>query len=76
MPIYEFQCRACGREFEELFRSSGAVKPPACPKCHSRKTERQFSVFGMSGGSAGKSESSSGASCGGCRRSSCAGCGH
>ena len=38
MPIYEFQCRACGKEFEELFRSTGAVKPPACPKCRSRKT--------------------------------------
>jgi len=76
MPIYEFQCRACGKEFEELFRSIGAVKPPVCPKCHSRKTARQFSVFGMSSGSAGRAEASSGASCGGCRRSSCAGCGH
>jgi len=77
MPIYEFQCRACGKEFEEFFRSTGAAKPPPCPKCRSRKTERQFSVFGMSSGSAGKLEkTTSGASCGGCRRSSCAGCGH
>jgi putative FmdB family regulatory protein len=76
MPIYEFQCSACGKKFEELFRSTVSVKPPACPKCHSRKTERQFSVFGMSGGSVVKSEGGSGTSCGGCRRSSCAGCGH
>ncbi len=45
MPIYEYQCRACGRGFEALVRNS---EQPACPACHSRDIERLISSFGVS----------------------------
>ena len=32
MPIYEYQCDACGHCFEEIVFSSRAPKPK-CPKC-------------------------------------------
>lgn len=42
MPIYEYACQDCGREFEALVRSNTV---PECPGCHSRQLERQLSVF-------------------------------
>lgn len=32
MPIYEYQCPACGHRFESLQGYSDPV--PACPHCH------------------------------------------
>jgi putative FmdB family regulatory protein len=40
MPIYEFECEACGARFEELV-AAGAVA--ACPQCGSERTRRLFS---------------------------------
>lgn len=42
MPIYEYACQACGREFEALVRSNTV---PACPQCHSAQLEKRLSVF-------------------------------
>ena len=42
MPIYEYLCRDCGRQFEALVRK-GAL--PDCPDCHSRSLDKQLSVF-------------------------------
>ena len=41
MPIYEYACLDCGREFEELIR--GAERP-ACPSCGRGRVERRMSV--------------------------------
>jgi len=47
MPIYEFVCKKCGNEFEELVRSSDSkVK---CPLCNSTRVEKCFSLFSSSG---------------------------
>ena len=43
MPIYEFDCRACGTRFEELVRA-GETAP--CPECGSAEVERRFSQIG------------------------------
>jgi putative FmdB family regulatory protein len=40
MPIYEFECEACGARFEELI-AAGAVA--ACPRCGSERTRRRYS---------------------------------
>jgi len=40
MPIYEFECEACGERFEELV-AAGAVA--ACPTCRSERTRRLLS---------------------------------
>lgn len=73
MPIYEFECRACGKKFEEFFQSMSGAKSAPCPKCKSKRTQRQFSVFGMGGSS---KSSGGGSSCSGCSRGSCSGCKH
>ena len=56
MPLFEFQCRKCGHQFEELLTlaevEAGEVK---CPACRSKQVEREFSAFatGSSGGGPG-----------------------
>ncbi|MBU2490940.1 MAG: zinc ribbon domain-containing protein [Proteobacteria bacterium] len=43
MPIYEYQCEACGKTFEEIVRISDN-NPPACPKCGNKDTRRLLST--------------------------------
>ncbi len=43
MPIYEYECASCGREFETLVRSSSP--PPACPDCHGTELRKLLSTF-------------------------------
>jgi putative FmdB family regulatory protein len=40
MPIYEFECEACGARFEELTPAGAAV---ACRQCGSERTRRLYS---------------------------------
>ena len=42
MPIYDFECQACGHRFEELTK---AGEQPACPACAAPGAERRFSAF-------------------------------
>lgn len=42
MPMFEYACHVCGREFETLVRT-GTV--PECPACHSTELEKKLSVF-------------------------------
>jgi len=70
MPIYEYRCRGCGKDFEKyLPRTSGDV---ACPTCDSGDVMRKLSVFGMKSDGAlvpsGSAMSSGGGGCcgGGC----------
>ena len=41
MPIYEYSCKSCGHQFEELVRGD---EKPACPACGKKQLERQWSV--------------------------------
>ena len=43
MPLYEYRCRKCGREFEEMQR---ITEPPIrkCPDCGRRTVERLISA--------------------------------
>ncbi len=50
MPIYEYRCKKCGNEFEELQNSN--VKTMKCPKCRgtaSKKMSAAGFVFKGSG---------------------------
>jgi putative FmdB family regulatory protein len=47
MPLYEYQCRACGERFEALVRPSD-TEPPGCPSCKSKDLERLLSTFAAS----------------------------
>jgi putative FmdB family regulatory protein len=45
MPIYEYTCRDCGKQFEELVRSDSQ---PECPACHGQHLEKMLSAFAVS----------------------------
>jgi putative FmdB family regulatory protein len=45
MPIFEYECRACGREFEQLVRTGDV---PACPGCTSRDLTKLLSLSSIS----------------------------
>lgn len=40
MPIYEFECEACGARFEELVAAGAGA---ACRECGSQRTRRLYS---------------------------------
>ena len=46
MPLYEFQCKGCGHEFEDLMLGSSR---PVCPCCNGQRLERLLSVFAVNG---------------------------
>lgn len=50
MPIFEYACHDCGREFEALVRSDTR---PECPGCHSTQLEKRLSVFATAGAEGG-----------------------
>jgi len=43
MPIYEYQCASCGREFEVLVR--GSSPQPECPGCSGTQLRKKLSAF-------------------------------
>jgi putative FmdB family regulatory protein len=52
MPIYEYECTACGQKFEKRRGISDSDSELKCPGCGAEKPRRVFSVFstGSSGG--------------------------
>jgi putative FmdB family regulatory protein len=78
MPIYEYRCNSCNKEFETLVLGKDI---PACPGCDSQDLSRLMSKCGFvskSTGPGGESQvtSSAGSSaCGSCSAGSCASCG-
>jgi len=84
MPIYEYKCDACGKEFEVLTLGMKEEGDTTCPACHSPKTHRLMSRFGqgkylslLKGGSSSSSgaNSAGSSSCSSCSSSNCSSCG-
>ncbi|MBM4019407.1 MAG: zinc ribbon domain-containing protein [Planctomycetes bacterium] len=77
MPLYEFKCEACGKQFEELIRSMTERRRPKCPRCRSPRVRKCFSTFAMSGTSRSRASANAGAGggCATCSGGSCATCG-
>lgn len=44
MPLFEYECRGCGRRFETLVTGN---RQPECPGCHGRELQKLVSVFGV-----------------------------
>ena len=62
MPIYEYVCQECSKEFEALVQGS---RKPACPACNSKRLTQQLSVFAVATGTPKSAGSATGA-CGSC----------
>jgi len=64
MPIFEYACTSCGREFERLVRPSSPA--PQCPDCRSEAVRKKLSAFApLTGGGAAPAMAPAGA-CGSC----------
>ncbi len=59
MPLFEYECKGCGKKFELLVRGREA---PRCPTCGGEQVEKCLSVFAVSV----KSPSSAPAATGAC----------
>jgi putative FmdB family regulatory protein len=65
MPLYEYQCNNCGKNFEKMMRFSEANLLPVCPACQSQDTRKKISAVASFNASLGNNNlSSSGGSCG------------
>ena len=66
MPIYEYHCLVCNRDFEKLVMTS--TVDVECTNCGSELLEKKFSLFGSKVGdridSFGPSGGEGGGSCG------------
>lgn len=50
MPLYEFNCTKCEKDFESLVRSANWEGSVVCPHCGSNKLTKKLSVFAAQGG--------------------------
>jgi putative FmdB family regulatory protein len=69
MPIYEYRCNECEREFERYV--SGASVAVECPTCQSERVMRRLSVVNRLNLGASSSVPAGGMSGGGCCGGGC-----
>jgi putative FmdB family regulatory protein len=62
MPIYEYNCKECGKDSEILVRGDTTIN---CRNCGSEKIERKLSTFSFSSLPAGGTQPSCASACGG-----------
>ena len=55
MPLYEYRCSKCKKEFETLVSIKDLDNSIKCPNCGSEKTNRLMSTFSASVGSSSAS---------------------
>lgn len=64
MPLFEYACKACDREFEALVRGG---ETPECPSCHGTDLQRRLSVFAAhTTGGASTAQMQAAGACGAC----------
>jgi putative FmdB family regulatory protein len=67
MPIYEFICKDCSKNFEELVMSASRIGEVICPACGSGQVKKKMSTFASKaaadGGSSFSFNNSSASSC-------------
>ncbi len=74
MPIYEYHCIECDKNFEYLVFGS---EEPECPECSGKKVKKLMSACGFvskGGGGETTGMSAGNSGCGGCAATSCASC--
>lgn len=45
MPLFEFHCPRCGKDFDKLVRSAFAIDEVTCPECGSNEVQKKLSIF-------------------------------
>ena len=70
MPIYEYVCQGCHKEFEALVLGR---EEPCCPVCQGKEVERKMSTFSHKS-EGGSFSSSQGSGCSGCTSTNCSTC--
>ncbi len=60
MPLFEYECKKCGHQFEALVIGS---RTPACPRCQSQDLQKKVSALGYAGVGSGWSHGRSSGSC-------------
>jgi putative FmdB family regulatory protein len=68
VPIYEYACAACRKEFEKYVAT--ATVTVVCPACESARVKRRLSLVGVKTGAVASPIGASGAS-GGCCGGGC-----
>jgi putative FmdB family regulatory protein len=59
MPIYEYQCEACGTVFDKFVRSMSTAFEVECPKCKGKECRKHITRFGTTGIGGGVAEDAS-----------------
>ena len=70
MPIYEYRCGGCSKEFERYVATPGGTA--TCPACGSGSVKRTLSVFAVKSDGGPVASSMSGGGGGGCCGGGCA----
>jgi putative FmdB family regulatory protein len=68
MPLFMYSCGDCGEQSEILVRGA---EEPACPKCGSKKLEKQASSFAAVVGNSRASETPPPCASGACASGGC-----
>ncbi len=71
MPIYEYQCTACGHRFEQLILA-GEMEPEECPACGAA-IQRLISAHAV-GGSGEEAPACASGACAPCGEGACPAC--
>ena len=71
MPIFEYYCSKCNKEFEVLVFGSQKV---SCPHCNGKKVKKLLSTVSHKSDSG--FTSSQGSACNTCSSGNCSTCGH
>jgi putative FmdB family regulatory protein len=78
MPVYEYQCTDCARQFELFVPQHKLSELVVCRHCHSTHVRKRVSNFASAvatGSEAAAEGGNYGGGCGGCGGGSCGSCG-
>jgi putative FmdB family regulatory protein len=73
MPIFEYHCAKCDKDFEVLVLGNQKI---TCPRCNGKKVEKLLSAVSFKSEGEYSSSKGSTAACGTCTATSCKTCGH
>jgi len=82
MPIYEFECEKCKKQFEVVTLSLSEKPKAACPACKSKKTRKMISrvskgkYSGNFSGTSAPTGAPASSACASCTSTNCSSCGH